>query len=221
MINWSSLSFLWSWVFWLIFAFLVVGVTFGSLYFRKKRKYTYPCLVLNNIGSGKLGVEKKKAGWFKTNKLLFGLIDHSGERRLEVNDGRIVQQGSTQDFHEIGFKRGLIVRAKDDDPKVLVPIKRAEIKNGELLESIAPADYRDASEKIMREAQKETISNMERIMTIVGFMLIVIVLFICIILVIQFANNNIQEANKILDEALKAKQDIANKINVQPAPTAK
>ena len=142
--------------FWVGVIVVLLVFLFVALYVKKNKKFKYPVLILNDLGGGKIGVEKSRAGWFKSGKILFGMLDKTGERRLELKDKRLIQQGSSEDFHEIGFKRGLIVQAKSDDPKILVPLKRLEIKNKELLMAIAPADYRDASAKIISEAEKET-----------------------------------------------------------------
>lgn len=209
-----------SWLFWggfLLFVFLMV---FGSLWVRKRRKFTFPTAVLYDLGEGKIGLETTKSGWFKTNKILFKLIDRSGERRLEVKDGRVVQQGSTEDFHELNHKRGLIVRAKSDDPKILLPIKRITIKNKELLEQIAPSDFRDASEKIMREAERETSKDWEKLATFIVLGLLIIGLMICVIMVIQFANNRMDKANEIYDKAIEFKAQAQQTVNVKPSTTA-
>lgn len=209
-----------SWLFWGGFLLFIFLMAFGSLIFRKRRKFNFPTAVLYDLGEGKIGLESTKAGWFKTNKILFRLIDRSGERRLEVRDGRIVQQGSTEDFHEINHKRGLIVRAKSDDPKILVPIKRITIKNKELLEQIAPSDFRDASEKIMREAERETSKDWEKLATFIVLGLLIIGLMISVIMVIQFANNRMDKANEIYNEAIAFKTQAKQTVNIEPSKTA-
>jgi len=209
-----------SWIFWGIFLVVCVGVGIGGLYFRKKRKFKYGALILNDLGNGKIGVEKQKAGWFKSNKIFFRLLDVSGERRLEVNDGRIVQQGSTVDFHEINFKRGLILMAKPSDPKILVPLKRLNVVNKELLAKIAPADYRDASSKIIAEAQRETLDKWTQIATMITFGILGIILFISLVMVIQYSKGALSEANMILQQALEMKAQIAQSIVATPSAVA-
>ena len=215
----TALGVVTSWLFWIgaIIALLVFMIVFLNI--RKKRKFVYPLLVQYDLGSGKIGIEKKKAGWFRTKKAFFGLFDYAGERRLETNDKRVIQQGSTQDFHEINHKRGLICYAKPDDPKVLLPIKRIRIENNELVEAIAPADFRDTSAKILREAEKETTSSWERIAQYAALGILAIVVLVCIILVIQFANRNLSEANALLNEALDAKVKLIENMNIQTTPS--
>lgn len=206
-----------SWLFWVLVVIALIIFVMLLLFIVKKRKFKFPCLIQYDLGNGKIGVELKKVGWFKTKKVFFGLLDFKGERRLETNDKRVIYQGSSQDFHEINHKRGIICYAKPDDPKVLFPVKRIEISNGELIEAVAPADYRDTSAKILQEAQKETQSNWERIAQYVALGLLAIVVLVCIIIVIQFANKSISESNAILDEAIKMKGEILTGINVAPS----
>ena len=215
----SALGIVTSWLFWFLAIIGIIVFLILLLKMRKRRKYVYPCLVQYDLGSGKIGIEKKKAGWFRSKKTFFNLFDYAGERRLETNDKRVIQQGSTQDFHEINHKRGLICYAKPDDPKVLLPVKRIRIENNELVEAIAPADFRDTSAKILAEAQKETMSNWERVAQYAALGILAIVILVCIILVIQFANRNMSEANAILNEAMDKKASIIENMNVQVTPS--
>ena len=98
---------LYTWGFWLVLLVALVAVLFGSLYMRKKGKFIFPAIIFTDNGNGKVGIKFTIAGWFKSNKILAKLIDISGERRLETKDGRMVQQGSSADLHEINFKSGL------------------------------------------------------------------------------------------------------------------
>ena len=189
-------------IFWIAFLVIILFVLFGVLLIKKNKKFTFPTLILNDLGGGKIGVEKTKAGWFKSGKILFGLLDKTGERRLETKDKRLVQQGSTEDFQEIGHQRGLILMAKSDDPKILVPIKRLKIENKELLMAIAPADYRDASSKIIKEAEHETREGWEKIASIVMYGLLGIILLISIILTIQYSKSQMNAANEIYERAV-------------------
>ena len=187
---------------------------FVAIYVRKNKKFKYPVLILNDIGGGKIGVEKTKAGWFKSQKILFGMIDRGGERRLEIKDKRLIQQGSSEDFQELGFRRGLIVMAKSDDPKILVPLKRMEIKNKELLCAIAPADYRDASAKIISEAEKETKEGWEKIASVILYGLLGVILLVVIILTIQYSKSQMNSANEIYERAVSFHEKAIGSSNV-------
>ena len=206
-------------ILWIGILVVFLVFTFGILVIKRQKKFTYPALILNDLGGGKIGVEKTKAGWFKSRKILFGLLDKTGERRLETKDKRLVQQGSTEDFHEIGHKRGLILMAKPDDPKILVPIKRMKIENKVLMTSIAPADYRDASSKIIKEAEHETKEGWEKIASIVLYGLLGIILLIVIILTIQYAKSQMNSANEIYERAVAFHERSIGSSNVVPSQT--
>jgi len=206
-----------SWGFWLLIGVAVIFVVFGSLWLRKKGKFIFPAVVIMDNGNGKIGLKFTRAGWFKSKKLLGGLYDYAGEKRLELKDGRIVQQGSTTDFHEIGYKTALIVQEKPDDPKILLPISKVHLdsKGKEVLLSLAPADYRDASSKIISDAEKESLSKWETIAQVLVFGFVAMILFISIILVIQYSKNAMTEANAIHKEALGFYDKVINRVNVQ------
>jgi hypothetical protein len=208
-----------SWGFWLLIAVVVLGISVGSLAMRKKAKYVFPAIIVTDNGNGKVGIRFTRAGWFKSKKLFGGLIETGGERRLEVKDGRIVQKGSSADFHEIGFKTALILIEKPDDPKILLPVDRcvltADSKN--ILMRIAPSDYRDACSKIISDAEKESMSKWTEIAQMLVFGFIDVVLFISIILVIQYVKNTMAEAVALHREALQFYERSADRLSAIPS----
>lgn len=211
-----------SWGFWIIIGIAIFGVCIGSLYMRRKGKFIYPAIVLTNNGNGKVGVKILRAGWFKSKKVLGNLIEVGGERRLETSDNRIVQQGSSEDFHEIGYKVGLILQEKPDDPKILVPISRMELskESKDRIMSIAPADYRDASSKIISDAEKESLSKWETIAQVLVFGFVAIILFISIILTIQYSKNTMAEAQAIHKEAMQFYQKVLGQTSAVASTTS-
>lgn len=208
-----------SWFFWLIFGIVIVGVVFGSLVMRRKGKFIFPAVILTEMGNGKISIKYTRAGWFKSGKVLAGLIEVGGERRLETKDGRTVQQGSSEDFHEINFKQGLVLKEKSDDPKILVPISRCELATNsrKMLLEIAPADYRDACSKIISDAEKESMSKWETIAQVMVFGFVGIILFISIILTIQYSKNTMSEAQAIHKEALAFYDKVLGRISTVPS----
>ena len=211
-----------SWGFWLIILVAVFGVVFGSLIMRKKGKYTFPAVIFTENGNGKVGIRFSRAGWFKSKKILGGLIDYSGERRLEVKDGRIVQKGSSADFHEIGFKTALILMEKSDDPKILVPVDKCLLNEDskKVLLNIAPADYRDACSKIISDAERESLSKWETLAQVFVFGFVGVVLFISIILTIQYVRNTMADAQALHREALQFYERTAQRLSAIPASSA-
>jgi len=208
-----------SWGFWLVLLVTILFVTVGSLWLRKKGRLIFPAVIFTNNGNGKVGLQFTRAGWFKSKKMLAGLVDYSGERRLELRDGRIVQQGSSSDLHEIKHKAGLLLMEKEDDPKVLVPISKAMLNknSSELIFQIAPADYRDACSKIISDAEKEAISNWQTLLQVAVFGLVAVILFVSIILTIQYSKNTMTEANAIHKEALNFYDKVLSRGSVAPS----
>ncbi len=248
----SGVAFKWltSFAFWGIALALLVIVVFGSLAIRKRRKLIFKAIELTDLGAGKIGFKEYKAGWFKSKTIFFGLYDYGGEDILKLKDGRRIQNASSEDFHEIKGKRGLLIARKSDDPAILVPINRAgtsdkyyveknkekksflkrivghgvddgekefskikgmKLANIDLLLEIAPADYRDASSKIVFEAEKETRDKWERLAPMLVFGTMAIVFMITIILIVQMVKQGqaeskdlILEAGRIGTEQLKA-----------------
>lgn len=188
-----------SFIFWGILAFVLIFIVFGYLIIRKRRKLIYPTIELTDLGKGKIGFRETKSGWFKTRKIW--LYDYGGEEYLMTKDGRKIQGGSSEDFHDIRGKRGLIVYRKSDDPKILVPISKMWVENRKLVNSIAPADYRDASVQIIKQAQAETQSTLEKILPYIAIGLLALIFFISIILIVQMVKNSQAEASKLILQA--------------------
>lgn len=173
--------------------FVFVGV--GGIIIRRKRKLVFPVLEITGLGGGKAGIKKTWAGWFRSNWIL-GLIDYGGELRLLTKDKREIQLASSDDFHEINGKRGLVVQRKGDDPKILVPINKIELddESKKLLNSIAPADYRDASVKLVTQAERETMSKFSQYVGFIAVGVIFIFAIIVIIFTIQYVKHAQAEA---------------------------
>ena len=186
---------------WFVIIFGLIFVAFGILYVRKKKKLNIPCLIFTDLGSGKQGIEITKAGWFKSKSIILGLLDISGEQIMRIKDGRKVQGGSSIDFHEIKGKRGLLLKRKDDDPKVLVPLTRMETTNLELIAAIAPADFRDASNDILRSSEKEMKSKWEQYLPAMLIGGTIIFALVAIIIITQMVKNGQAEAADLIREA--------------------
>ena len=210
-------------LFWFILAVLLVFITFGTLFFRKKGKLVYPCHIDTDLGGGKIGREITTAGWFKCKTMLFGLLDYGGEEVLKTKDGRIIQNASAEDFQELGTqlkltrdkdgkvrsyqelggKRGICCIRKGDDPAILLPIYKMSLTNGHLLETIAPAVYRDASTRIIKDSIEETRGKYDKLINAIVYGTIGIIFLICIIMIVQMVKTGQAEAGKFYLEAMK------------------
>ena len=190
--------------FWLILAVVFVVVVFSLLLIRKKRKLTNPVFEVTSLGRGKVGIKtgkKMRGGWFKHNSTFFGLWDYGQEEIFKLKDNRIVLNVSSEDFHEINGRMGLLVQRSPEDPKILVPLSRVKLENGELLTKIAPADYRGTVVDIIKKAEKETSDKLDKVMQYVFWGGIIIFSFIAIILITQMVKNGQTEAKDLILEA--------------------
>jgi len=211
---------------------------------RKRRKLIYPVIEITDLGGGKVGMRNTKAGWFKSQTMFFGLIEKGGEDKLRLKDGREIQNASSADFHDINGKRGILIQRKPDDPKVLLPIdksefvtkvetKEIEVKNKagklikrvvidgesvEILNKIAPADFRDTSSKIMQQAEQETLSKFNQFIQQFMPFIMMGVFLVALIFIIQYAKYTQAEAWKMTQEAIKLSYD--NKKQVVASSTA-
>lgn len=175
-------------LFWALVIVIVFAMFIGILVVRKRRRFEFPLLEIYNVGNGKIRTDVSRAGWFKKKKIFFNLLDIGGEEELRCKKGfRKIFNPSSIDYNEIDGKRGIIVKRKDDDPDVLVPLSRFAVSNEKLIASIAPADYRDVSTQILEERKNETLTWWEKNAPILMTMGVIVFTVIALILVFQFA----------------------------------
>jgi len=190
----GSMAFSWasSLMFWALTIVVIVAVGVLALKIRKGRRFEFPLLEVIGLGQGKVRVQSGKAGWFRTKTVFFGLLDIGGEEELICRgkrghkDRRILYASST-DYHDINGKRGIIAKRKDDDPAILVPLNTFEVKNLSLLSTIAPADYRDAANKILEDKRKEILTWWDENKSTVLMVSTLIFAIIALIFIIKFA----------------------------------
>ncbi len=212
-------------VFWLLITVGFFGFVIACLYIRKRRKLIYDVIEITDLGGGKVGMRNTKAGWFKSETMLFGLIEKGGEQKLRLKDGREIQNASSADFHDINGKRGILIQRKPDDPKVLLPIdqsvfiNKVQLVKGEagkiikkvildgdsvsILNKIAPADFRDTSSKIIQQAEQETLSKFNQFIQQFMPFIMMGVFLVSLIFIIQYAKHTSAENWKMTQEAIK------------------
>lgn len=235
------LGMLTSFMFWGGVLVVLLSATIGYLLLRKGKKLIYPLIILTDLGAGKMGINarlKKGAGWFKKKTFFFGLYDYGGEDVLRTWDKREVQNASSEDFHDINGKRGLVVVRKSDDPAILLPINKAgttnkyqsgkdgdlipvksmKITNIDLLSQIAPADYRDASTKIIENDTKETMSKWEKVLPFIAMGGLAIIVLICIIFIVQMVKTSQDQAKDLILEAGRLVLDVSKNVQTSGAP---
>ena len=205
--------------FWLAF---VGSIIFGLIIYIKvknSRLLKYPMLECIDVGNGKMNLTytKKGCGWFKIHRTLFGLIE-SGEEVMKSKNGRRIFCGSSIDFQEINGKRGLVVKRKDDDPKILVPLTKMEISNLYLLSEIAPADYRDASTQLIDESKNEMRNVLAQYLVPIAIGVFVVGMVITMIIQQQIFTHATDKAAEIIANAGRTALDMGNKVLPSAAP---
>jgi len=193
-----------SFLFWFVLAILFVVVVMGFLLIRRNRKLTNTVFEITSLGRGKIGIKtgrKMKGGWFKHHSTFFGLWDYGSEEVFKLKDNRIVLNISSEDFHEINGRMGVLIQRSPEDPRIIVPINKARLENGELLTKIAPADYRGTVVDIIKKAEKETSDKLDKIMQYAFWGGIILFSFISIILITQMVKNGQTEAKDLILEA--------------------
>ena len=190
----GSMIFQWgtSLIFWALFMCFVVFIAIVFLVVKRNRRFEFPCLEIISLGQGKIRVQSGKCGWFRKKKVFFGLLDIAGEDELIMKGKwgtkpRRILYASSTDYHEINGKRGIICKRKDDDPEILVPLNRFKVKNISLLSTIAPADYRDAANKILEDKRRESLSWWDENKTTVLMISTLVFCIIALIFILKFA----------------------------------
>lgn len=184
-------------LFWLVMTILLTIGILLILVVNKRRRLRWNVLELLSFGNGKVGINKIRAGIFKKKTSVFGLWDYGYENVIKCNDGRIIIEGTTDDLHDIMGKKGFIVRRKDDDPKILVPISKVTWKNEAPLFEIAPADFRDASVNIVDSATKETQTWADKYLPYIMLGGMVIFFIVGFILASQFFNRAMDKSIEV------------------------
>jgi hypothetical protein len=195
--------------FWLliIIVILVLGFFFFG-YFTRKSKLKYNCLEVVRFGNGKVGLNKLEAGFFKAKTFMF-FFDYGNEFRVKTSDNRVIEGGKSSQLHDVFGKKGFIVVRSPHDPKVLIPLSRFQIEGLGLLGEIAPADFRDASVRIYREAIEETKGMWDKILPYLAVGLCILLCIITIVITQQMTNHTIDKVGNMLISGCSNSQNVA------------
>jgi hypothetical protein len=185
-------------LFWFVIAVVLTIGVFIILSVNKRRRLKWNVLELLSYGNGKVGINLLTAGIFKKKSTIFGLWDYGNENVIKCNDGRLILEGSLGDLMDIMGRKGFMVRRKDDDPKILVPVNRISWKGENALFEITPADFRDASVNIIDTANRETQSWADKYLPYIMLGGMVIFFIVGFILASQFFNRTVDKAGEIL-----------------------
>jgi len=198
MYTWLSSGLFWT----IIIGVLVFGVV-GGLIIRRETKFRYPCLIISTLGNGKVVIDVKKAGWFGNRTAILGLWDFGMDSIMRVKEGafglngRLVQESSSVDYHDINGKRGLICFTKPDDPNVIVPISEVNIdKEGmEAIMKIAPSDFRGATDTIIEDSKRKMMGFFEKHQMLISIAIIAIVVLMVVMLSFKYLQGVIEAAH--------------------------
>lgn len=205
---------------WFVLIFVFLAGTMGVLWIRKRRKLIYEFIEIVDYDYGKTGFNLIKGGWFGKKKALRGFLDF-GEEQLETQDGEAILNFSTEDFQEINGKRGIIITRDPVNPEILVPINNIKIKGKEMLAEIAPGDYRDASMRIIDDADRETKDWTEKIVQWVLMGMTIIFALVSIIVIAQMVKHGQTEASNLIIESGKTCLENAKEVCQQIATSTK
>jgi hypothetical protein len=188
---------------WLLIIAIVLGITFGFLIMRKRRKLMFPAAEIVDLGGqGKTCINfigKKGAGWFGKKRWLFNLWDY-GDEVMRIKDGSIIEEFSEEDFQEVNGTRGVIFY-RDPIRRLLFPINKLTVHNKELVTCIAPATYTDTALDIIKAGEDETKDWKEKIMQFLIWAGIIIFSLVAIIVITQMVKNGQENAAKLIVDA--------------------
>lgn len=198
-------------LFWLIIIVGLVFIIWMLLVIRRKRRLQFPTLEIVDLGDGKFALNKMKSGYFGKILKLRGLF-WSGEEVLRTQYGDIIEQFSTEDYQEVDGKRGVVCYRHPLNQKVLLPISKLQLKDKQLVANIAPADFTDASVEIIKDAERETRSGIEKILQWIVLGGMIIFALVSIIVIIQYVKHSQTEAANLILEAGKTCLENAKEI---------
>lgn len=185
---------------WLVIIIIMIAGGFFILWIRKKRKLEFQTIEMMDIGDGKFAFNTIKSGWFGKKTFFFNLVDW-GEKILKTQDNLEIKDFSTEDYHEVNGKRGVVCYRDPYRQNMIVPINRLQVKNKELVAQIAPADYTNTSVDIIKEATKETKDWKEQLFMWLAIGGIVIFALVSIIIITQMVKNGQKDAADLIVKA--------------------
>jgi uncharacterized membrane protein len=188
-------------ILWAVILFGLAIIAFGILHIRKRNKLKYQCIEIVRYGdSNRYGFNVIPCGWFGKNKRLFGLLDY-GPEIMKTKTGEQIVGFSTDDYQEVNGKRGVIVFRDPLNQNILAPIDKISIKGSEMLNAIAPQDFRDVAQSLMNDAEAETQDKNMKMAQMVLVGAAVVVFLIAIIMILQYAKHVTDQSAETLTTA--------------------
>ncbi len=199
-------------ILWLVVLFVLAIVGGGFLIIRKRKKLRYQCVEIVRYGheegkkdpsnrlNAKWGFNIIPCGWFGSKRHLFGLWD-TGPEIMKLKTGEVIVGFSTDDYQEVNGKRGVVAFRDPLNQDILAPINKVSVENSELLNVIAPQDFRDEAAKLMNDADVETQDKTLKVAAFVVLGLLVIAVLVLLIILINYQQHVTDSANTALTTA--------------------
>lgn len=216
----GMLGWVWSIWFWLVVIFVFGMAALTILIWRKERRFMYPALEVIELGGGHFGINKTKAGWFRTERAFMGLWELGGPKELLIKDGwrdtRKVQGASNEDFNEINFKRGIVVGRKGDDPNIVFPISQFKYDDAtrKKIDATCPSEMYDAAGEFVIKAYKETQTKGMQILQMVMPIIITIFLFLSVLVITQMVGRQLDSARGFYEKYIEGQGTRAANVQV-------
>lgn len=188
--------------FWAFIIFLLAGGFMMALVIRKRRKMNKTVLELIDLGDGRFDFITTKGGWFKPRFTLFKLFDYGAEQRFRLKDMSIVDNVSHNDYRMINGKLGIVVIRNPNDAKIVFPISKFYLSKDSkaIMSQVAPADFRDAAEKAIEQADLEMQNKWQQYAPLVIIGLVVMITLIITILNTQYGKYMVDKAVQAIAE---------------------
>lgn len=227
----TAMSMLTSGAFWAIVILGGASLGMGVLYFMKRRKFKTLTFVATELGNGKMGFTQTLSGYFSKNRRFGILWEGKGQDECITKDFQVIYGLQPEDYHEFNFQRCIFVTPSIDDPQILVPINKMFIneKKKDMLFDMPSLEIREAAIDAFQKTTKEMKDWREQVIQYVVIGLIVIMAFLVILFVTNYASHNIDKSTEAvtsvgsnlragMENLSSAVGTLTNKVNQNPAP---
>jgi len=191
----------------------LIAMLFG-LNVKKKRRMDIHIIKVVNLGNDKVAFQETKGGFFRKNRMLFGLWETGGDYQLITKDDDVVYGSEASDYHEFNKKKCLFVTPNPDDLKMLFPLRKFNLseKTKEILTEIAPIEVRESAVDCYKQTTKEMKDWREQIVQWVLIGLFFIVAFLVIMFITQYGKHIMDKASEMNAQSIEGNRQIADKL---------
>lgn len=153
-----------------------------------------------DLGDGRFDFVLTNGGWFKSRFTLFGLWDYGSENRFRLKDMTVVDNVSHNDYRRFNGKQAIVVVRNPNDPKMVFPISKIYLsKNSQaMMAAVAPADYRDAAQKSIEQADMEMTSKWQQYAPLIITGVVIVIALIITLLNTQYGKYMVDKATTLI-----------------------